>query len=291
MNPSEILRHCRSWRRALVAAALSLAPAGGAGVADPATADGGQEVGPQRYADVLGGEGGADTGAVGFQRQVGGVVVTFDSAETDALVAAGWQPSAPIAGGDFSSLGERVTTFVAIAEALGLDPVIGAQQANWGTPQENGLSGHASSVSAVRYSRDVARYDIVELERHREDAEAVLAGMRAGITAGEPAPGDGAEDFTATIAGLEAEIANVDGQLAERHARIEALEMELAELERALVADTDRPNGEMLPAGWAEANLDVNGDGTVNQADLDAALAAAALSAEQPSDEGGTVAE
>ncbi len=39
----------------------------------------------------------------------------------------------------FSNHGQRVRTYVAIARALGLSPSVGAMQANFGTPLENGL--------------------------------------------------------------------------------------------------------------------------------------------------------
>ncbi|MGF1626062.1 MAG: hypothetical protein ACFCVH_14365 [Alphaproteobacteria bacterium] len=278
MKRTPIIR-CACSYPALAAAILSCVAIAGGHASDLDAADGGEETGTQRYAEILDGDGGA-MGADGFQRRVGAVVVTFDPAETDALVAAGWQPLAPAGSGDFADHGERVTTFVAIAEALGLDPAIGAQQANWGTPQENGLHELAEAVAAVRYDLDVAGYDISELERHQDDAVSVLAGIQASIVVQEP--NDAVEDMAATIAALKAEIASVDTQLIARRTQVEALQHSLADLEFALAAAMERQSGEMPPAGWASASLDVNGDGIVNRADLDAAR-----NPERPADGGG----
>lgn len=237
-------------------AALALSCLATAAVADGLDSAGG-EAAAARYAEVLDAAGG------GFQRPVGAAVVVFDPAETEALVAAGWQPSADTRG--FRDLGERVTTFVAIAEALGMDPAIGALQANWGTPQENGIAELAENANAARYARDVARYDIAELERHRADALAVLEEMQARATAGDPA------ETADTVAALEAEIASVDARLAELRAQEEVLTGELAALENELAAAMGKAD-ETMPVGWATADLDVNGDGTVDRADLKAAL-------------------
>jgi hypothetical protein len=48
--------------------------------------------------------------------------------------------TAPLADDGFANHGERVETFVAIAKALGYDANVGAQQANFGTPQERGIT-------------------------------------------------------------------------------------------------------------------------------------------------------
>lgn len=245
----------RPARLALVALALS-SIAAAAHAAGPEDA----EAGPARYADALDSQG-RDPG---FLRPVGAAVIVFDSAETDALVAAGWEPSAHAAAGEFVDLGDRVTTFVAIAEALGHDPAVGALQANWGTPQENGIDALADAINATAYAHSVAGYDIAELERHRADAAAVLAGMQAAHQAGT------AEAAADVIAALEAEIVSVDRRLAEIRGRERALAQELAVLESELATAMGAGQPATEPAGWTTANLDVTGDGSVDRADLEA---------------------
>ena len=227
-----------------------------------------EESGPARYVEALDATGPAEDG---FERQVGAELVTFDSAATDALVATGWQPPAQINMDGFADHGERVRTFVGIAEALGLDPAIGAEQAHWGTPQENGLFGIAQSLGTVRYERSVAHYDLIALDRHREDVEAVLAELRS------IAPdGDGVENTAETIDALVTELAAVDAQIAEISTRAAALDAEIARLaaesdQSLALANPAQALPTTLPAGWALVNLDVNGDAVVNQADLEAA--------------------
>lgn len=59
---------------------------------------------------------------------------------TAALIDGGWEKPGKTADG-FANHGERVSTMVALARALGYSPSVGAMQANFGTPQENGLIG------------------------------------------------------------------------------------------------------------------------------------------------------
>lgn len=226
------------------------------------------DAGIERYSGLLDDEAnGIAPGDGGFERRIGAEVVTFDSAETDALLANGWQPTAPLGDSGFIDHGERVSTFVAIAEALGLDPSVGAEQANWGTPQENGLMDLVGTINTAHYDRRVVRYDIAELERHRLDAQAVLGGLQSAATTS-----DGAENPEEIIAGVVAEIAEVDRQLAELRAREQMLADDIAELENALGdAMGDINPRQSSPIGWELANLDVNGDGQVDLADLEAA--------------------
>lgn len=256
-------------RAGLVTAAAMLCANMPAFALELAEEPGPEESGPARYVEALDATGPAGDG---FERQIGAELVTFDSAATDALVATGWQPPSQINMDDFADHGERVRTFVGIAEALGLDPAIGAEQAHWGTPQENGLFGIAQSLESLRYERSVAHYDLIALNRHREDVEAVLAELRS------VAPdGDGVENTAETIEALVAELAAVDAQIAERTTRAAALDAEIAQIEAASDQSLAQTNPQQalpttLPAGWALVNLDVNGDTVVNQADLDAAL-------------------
>lgn len=226
------------------------------------------DAGIERYSGLLDdAANGIAPGDGGFERSIGAEVVTFDSAETDALLANGWQPTAPLGDSGFIDHGERVSTFVAIAEALGLDPSVGAEQANWGTPQENGLMDLVGAINAAHYDRRVVRYDTAELERHKLDAQAVLSGLQSGAAAaGE------AENPEEIIAGVVAEIAEVDRQLAEMRAREQILADDIADLENALGAAMDAINpAQSYPIGWEIVNLDVDGDGRVDSADLAAA--------------------
>jgi hypothetical protein len=127
----------------------------------------------------------------------------FTAAETEALIERGWGAKAPLAG--YASHGERVRTMVTLAKALGYAPRVGALQANFGTPFENGLA----SLQA--------------------ELEAAWAAVESDPAAAE---------------------------------RVLTLEAELAVLiERA------KP-GRGPNEGWATVDLDVNGDGLVDPADL-----------------------
>lgn len=65
-------------------------------------------------------------------------LATLSADQTRALIERGWERHARLDGA-FRNHGERVRTMVELARALGLDPSVGALQANFGTPYENGL--------------------------------------------------------------------------------------------------------------------------------------------------------
>ena len=62
----------------------------------------------------------------------------FGEAETAALIETGWAGPDGSAG-NFADFGERMATMIAIARTLGHGPRVGALQASFGTPRENGL--------------------------------------------------------------------------------------------------------------------------------------------------------
>jgi hypothetical protein len=66
------------------------------------------------------------------------IVVELTPAQTGALMRQGWARREPLDSG-WRNHGERVRTMVAIAKALGHPASVGALQANFGTPYENGL--------------------------------------------------------------------------------------------------------------------------------------------------------
>lgn len=61
----------------------------------------------------------------------------------------------------FANHGERVATFVAIAKELGYDANIGAQQANFGTPQERGVAPVERSADWQTANLDINRDGVV----------------------------------------------------------------------------------------------------------------------------------
>lgn len=204
----------------------------------------------------------------GFVRNVGAELVTFDSAATELLLAAGWQPRTDVDGQPFADHAERLRTFVAIAETLGLDPVVGAEQANWGTPQELAVLPLAESLGALQTTYAASETELGDLARHRADAETVLGEIRTSTAA--LSEGESAAD---TIAALEAEIASVNALIAEREQALQESRDKIETVEATIRAQV----GDMLPPGdpkvaWLAINLDVTGDGVVDADDLQAAL-------------------
>ena len=109
--------------------------------------------GRRRYAEALGievPEGELDQKRpAGFGRAPDKSVLVLDRQSVAAMLERGW---AGMGRGAESPRrqAERVRTFVAIARALDLRPGIGALQATFGTPGENGLAGLAQALDAAR---------------------------------------------------------------------------------------------------------------------------------------------
>ncbi|MDH3660648.1 MAG: hypothetical protein OEU92_11600 [Alphaproteobacteria bacterium] len=156
-----------------------------------------------RYEKAGGGNrrGGRGSGRVGLD-EAGEEVYGFSRRESLDLIERGWQGKRSDDG--FRNHGERVRTMVELAKRLGHTGSVGALQANFGTPQENGVADIQAELEAAR----AAAGEDPEAAARVEELEVALADALAGAKPGN--------------------------------------------------ASTD----------WAEANLDVNGDGAVNAADL-----------------------
>jgi hypothetical protein len=132
-----------------------------------------------RYAAALGKADQArpDDGAVGP------VAHRFSAEETEALMARGWKgPAARDAG--FRNHGERVSTMVELSKRLGYGARAGALQANFGTPQENGIAALEAELAEAEAAGDLAAAERLEAEL----AEAIANAK----------PGNGPDDSWAT---------------------------------------------------------------------------------------------
>lgn len=136
------------------------------------------------------------------------VAYRFSHDEVEALLHQGWDRSRAT-NGVFKNHGERVRTYVAIAKELGYSEHVGALQANFGNPYENGIAELEADLEAARTEQD--RTPTADGKERIERLEADLA---AAISAAKP--GRGPDD------------------------------------------------------SWAVANLDVDGNGRVDQDDLNA---------------------
>ena len=150
----------------------------------------------ERYAKATDGEatGRRDKGpgSDGFERSVGGVAHEFNLAETDALLARGWGGPKAFEDG-FLNHGQRVSTMVEIAKALGYEARVGAMQGNFGTPFENGLYNLEVSLNLAQGQQVVTPEDTsvaAEIER--------LAGELAAAI-GLAKPGTAPDDDWATV--------------------------------------------------------------------------------------------
>lgn len=72
----------------------------------------------------------------------------FSKTQTDELIGRGWKTDKSVDG--FVNHGDRVRTMVALAKALGYDASVGALQANFGTPMENGIAVLQDELAAAR---------------------------------------------------------------------------------------------------------------------------------------------
>jgi hypothetical protein len=119
----------------------------------------------------------------GGHGELGPAAYRFSPEETEALMKRGWKGPSAGAGG-FRNHGERVRTMVELAKRLGYGARVGALQANFGTPEENGIAALEAKLAAAEAAGDQAEVDRLE----KELAEAIKNAK----------PGNGPDDSWAT---------------------------------------------------------------------------------------------
>lgn len=160
-------------------------------------------------------------GALGHQRSVGQGLkgreavtpaATLDAAQTASLIGLGWEPPAPT----FRNHGQRVRTMVALAKELGYPASVGAMQANFGTPFENGVASLTVELETASAAASAAPTDpSLQLEVARLEAAlaAAVAAMPASSFAGWSAVDlDVTDDGVVDAADLEAARAAPPGE-------------------------------------------------------------------------------
>ncbi len=148
----------------------------------------------QRYAKALG------LGADGAGAKPGKAVHTFSDKEVKGLLGKNWQ-AAKFNGGEFKTHGERVSTMVALAKALGYGAWVGAMQGNFGTMQELGIDGLQDAVDAAQSAFDAATASLVAGDPAIAQAEADLAEAQAALdqAIADAKPGLGPKGDWATV--------------------------------------------------------------------------------------------
>jgi hypothetical protein len=141
-----------------------------------------------RYRDALEPPGHTRTQVpAGFAKQHGpeldrGPAYGLAPEETRALIERGWK--GPNTQDGFKNHGQRTRTMVELAKRLGYSPRVGAMQANFGTPFENGIADLQDQLAGARAAEDQAAVERLE------------AKLEAAITAAKP--GKGPDDSWAT---------------------------------------------------------------------------------------------
>lgn len=245
-----------------------------------------------------------DKAATELDENVNKVAHGFSQVETAVLVQQGWAgPSVTTVG--FSNHGQRISTMVAISQALGLDPRIGVLQASFGTPQENGiialqddlasaqtsladledaLAAGPGLVSAAEADLAAAQAAVatagVNLATAQEQhiaatspeeqaaATAAVAEAEAAVAASEEAQATAQAELDATVASM----GDFEAQVSDAQVAITAVETEI-ETTVSQVSESNLTT-DLVNDDWAMLSLDVNRDGIVNAEDLDTVAAA-----------------
>jgi hypothetical protein len=141
-----------------------------------------------RYGDALESPGRARKQVpAGFTKQHGhdldrGAAYGLAPDETQALIERGWK--GPKTQDGFKNHGQRTRTMVELAKRLGYSPRVGAMQANFGTPYENGIADLQDQLAEARAAGNQA-----EVERLEAELDAAIAAAK---------PGKGPDDSWAT---------------------------------------------------------------------------------------------
>jgi len=243
----------------------------GGGPPDWAGGGAGQEnaAAAQALRDTFGGGPGNGFGPGG----AGSEVLVLSDEETRQLIANGWGANIP-SDGVFANHGQRVRTMVAIAQALGYSSHVGALQANFGTSQETGLADLQAEIEALAGESPLGPED----DDFPPEVETALTDA-ADLLSQEPDLSDPAsvraafdEALAAVEPGSALETQLLEAEQAYETALAQATadqQEELGELqaELELLAESVKP-GDGPDDGWEFVDLDVNGDGVVDGADL-----------------------
>ncbi|MSO71237.1 MAG: hypothetical protein EXQ88_04395 [Alphaproteobacteria bacterium] len=203
------------------------------------------------------------------------VAYTFSQKESDLLLSNGWAAHAQ------GNHGATVSTYVHIAKALGFSVRDGALQANfmpadWYSKKAE-LRGIDSQVAALQVKLD-------SLPDALAAAQNVLDAANDALTAANALPSATSDEQTAKAAAIDAANAAITQAQAaldalptaeELQAQIDALADQLDALKSDLDALANsipdwKPGNGPLGDEWATVNLDWNGDGVVDQQDVDA---------------------
>ena len=93
--------------------------------------------------------------------------------ETKKLIERGWKGPKTQTG--FKNHGQRTRTMVELAKRLGYSPRVGAMQANFGTPFENGIADLQDQLAAARAAGNQA-----EVERLEAKLDAAIRAAKPG---------------------------------------------------------------------------------------------------------------
>lgn len=126
----------------------------------------------ERYQAALGDKG--HHGGPGAE-QIGATAHQFAPEEVAALIGRGWKGPAARAEG-FRNHGERVQTMVELSKRLGYGARVGALQANFGTPYENGIAALQEQLAAAE-----AAGDADEVARLEAELAAAIANAKPGV--------------------------------------------------------------------------------------------------------------
>ena len=126
----------------------------------------------QRYDAAIGHAAGFGHGPTGDDDRA---AHRFSADETHQLIERGWRARA-VSDAGFRNHGERVRTMVELAKQLGYGGKVGALQANFGTPYENGIAQIEADLEAARADLaagdDQAAGRVAELEAQLDAAVA-----------------------------------------------------------------------------------------------------------------------
>lgn len=126
---------------------------------------------------------GAGTGAgwLPAERLRGPGVLVFDDAETRELIASGWSGAALQTG---AGVPERLALLTRLAVQQGHAPHVGALQARYGTPQENGLADLQRRIDALAALSTPNAAELADLARLRAELAARAAAVKPGPVEG-----------------------------------------------------------------------------------------------------------
>ena len=177
--------------------------------------------------------------------------------------------------------GQKVSTYAKIAKSLGLKANVGTHLANFGTPDETGIADLQNEISKQSNLIETktneiqsSKVAVADLENQLTKINTEISSLQTQLDNTELTE-EQIKEINVGISNLEKQRESIIDQVEAQEASINLAEIDLNNASSNLItAESELSNriqeveSKTGVTGWATVNLDTNGDGKINEADI-----------------------